>query len=533
MTFSPHKLLAVSKKTLGSDELLKGLLDFGLFTERIPPCFTSVGLADFVSNKMSSLLSETDEKKLKKSIDECAHDYIRYEALRDINIPRHIGIPHPEAYATQALSIAKHWEEITAHCNKPKPQISRIFVQYISGGRIFEMNYKGSERYMLEELEIQWMAGANFVVKADITSCFPSIYSHSIPWALHGKSEAKKSNSITKTGNLLDKTNQITRDKQTNGLLIGPHSSNIISEIVLTSIDVELQKNHKKVFRHIDDYTFYAETYDEAERFIKDLGMALRVYEMALNDKKTKILKLPRPSTENWIQQLNLFYFPPHGEVKFSIVRSYLDLALKCSQSIEKSTPLNYAIKTLAGKEVPRELNARAKKMYAQEAINLALAYPYLVPFLDDFVFTKYPHDGLSEKISEFATSLIKLGIRKLYPDTIAHALHFALKYQLMVNLDESELCNVIELNDCLSNALLWEYANIHTFNKIKEALRQKSTKILSEGKREQDINWLFIYQLSTSKVLKGNGQDFLAELKSKNFKFLPDYSNLTDTTSQ
>ena len=163
---------------------------------------------------MSGILVETDEKKLKDDIDTRAHDYIGYEALRDINIPRHLGIPHPEAYAVQSLAISRHWKEVSTHCNQPKPAISRIHVRPTGGGSIFEMNYKGEERYQLEEDEIRWMTGTQYVVHADVASCFPSIYTHSIPWALHGKATSKKLKSITALeGNLLDKCTQITRDQ--------------------------------------------------------------------------------------------------------------------------------------------------------------------------------------------------------------------------------------------------------------------------------------------------------------------------------
>lgn len=133
---------------------------------------------------MCTLLDETDEKKLKEALADRAHDFTRYEALRDSNIPRHMGVPHPEAYSVQALAIAKHWQAIATHCNKPKPVFSRIHVRHIGDGRIFEMNYKGSERFRLEEDEQKWMSGAQYVVEADIATCFPSIYTHSIPWAL-------------------------------------------------------------------------------------------------------------------------------------------------------------------------------------------------------------------------------------------------------------------------------------------------------------------------------------------------------------
>ena len=512
-----------TKEKLSSADVLTGLLDHGLFGEKVPPCFTTVGLTTIASKSMSDSLEEKNEKKLRKNIDECSHDYVRYEALRDINIPRHLGIPHPEAYAMQAFAISKHWQEIATHCNQPIPTFSRIHVRHVGNGSIFEMNYKGVERFQYEENEIQWMSGAKYVVEADIAACFPSIYTHSIPWALYGKNESKNETNLTKSaGNLLDKCSQSTRDKQTNGLLIGPHASNIISEIILTRIDTALQDSgYIKVVRHVDDYTCYVDTLDKAERFIKTLGMNLRAFEMSLNEKKTRILELPKPSDENWRLVLNRFLFPKDEEIRFSVIRSFLDLALECAQTSSKSTPLNYAIKTLAGHESPRKLNSRAKRMYVQESMNLALSYPYLVPLLDEFVFDKYWHDGLKPRIADFITSLIQLGIRKLYPDTIAHAIYYALKHELTFNLKDETLIEIVALDDCVTNVLLLEYAKKRNRPKVKSAIIKRANELKSEDSREKDRHWLLIYQVWSHKDLKGNGQGFLANLKSVDFQFL------------
>lgn len=511
-----------TKEQLSQADVLIGLLDHGLFAEKVPPCFSTAGLAAIVSETMANLLDEKNEQKLRRSIDNCGHDYVRYEALRDINIPRHMGIPHPEAYAVQALAISKHWQEIATHCNKPKPEISRIYVRHVGNGCIFEMNYKGVERFQLEENEIQWMAGAKFVVEADIAACFPSIYTHCIPWALHSKDEAKSTSSVTTlAGNLLDKCTQNTRDRQTNGLLIGPHASNILSEIILTRIDTELQaKGYRKVVRHVDDYRFFADTLDEAELFVKELGLNLRAYEMSLNEKKTRILELPRPSDENWRLVLNRFLFPNDEELRFSVIRSFLDLALECAQSVGKSTPLNYAIKTIAGSDAPRKLNPRANRMYAQEAMNLALAYPYLAPLLDEFVFDKYWHEGLKPRIADFATSLVQLGVRKLYPDTIAHALYFALKHDVALALKDDVLIEIIALDDCVANVLLLEYAKKRDRPKVKSAINKRAKDLKAEDSREKDKHWLLIYQVWSKKELEGNGQGFLAKLKDRDFQF-------------
>lgn len=511
-----------TKEKLSQADVMVGLLDHGLFAEKVPPCFSTVGLTAIVSEAMGDILDEIDEKKLRDNIDKCNHDYVRYEALRDINIPRHLGIPHPEAYALQALAISKHWQEISTHCNQPKPAISRIYVRQVGDGRIFEMNYKGVERFQLEEDEIRWMAGSQFLVEADIAACFPSIYTHSIPWALYGKPESKKKTGITKSaGNLLDRCTQNTRDKQTNGLLIGPHASNIISEIVLTRIDIALQAGGlKKVVRHVDDYRFFATTFEEAELFVKTLGMKLREYELSLNEKKTRIVELPRPSEENWRLALNRFLFPQNEELRFAVIRSFLDLALECSQALGRSTPLNYAIKTIAGGDEPRTLNPRAVRMYAQEAMNLALAYPYLAPLLDEFVFDMYWHEGLALRIADFATSLVKLGVRKLYPDSIAHALYFVLKHDLALDLEDKELIEIVALDDCVANVLLLEYAKRRKRTKVKSAITSRAKSLMTEDSREKDKHWLLIYQVWSKKELEGNGQGFLAKLKGAGFQF-------------
>lgn len=511
-----------TKEKLSPEAVRIGLLDHGLFGEKVPPCFVSEGLSAIAMELLSDLIDETNDKKIRKIIDRTEHDYVRYEALRDINIPRHLGIPHPECYSVQALAISKHWKEIAEHCNKPTPPISFIYVRHVGNGRIFEMNYKGAERLHLEEDEINWMAGAQYLVEADIAACFPSIYTHCIPWALHGKSKSKKTSNLAElSGNLLDKCTQNTRDRQTNGLLVGPHASNIVSEIILTQIDTELQsKGYTKIVRHVDDYKFYAGTIEEAESFIRDLGLSLRAYEMSLNEKKTQILKLPKPSEENWRLVLNRFVFEAGQAIRFSTIRSYLDLALECAQAIGKSTPLNYAIKTLAGLHEPRNLNSRAKRMYTQEAMNLALAFPYLSPLLDECVFIPYWHAGLQTQIGKFTTALAQLGIRRIYPDAIAQSIYLALKYQATLALSEDEFNGIVQIDDCIANVLLLEYAKSQHLKKVQRAIVKRANLLKLDDLREQDKQWILIYKTWTIKDLAGNKQGFLAKLKSKGFEF-------------
>lgn len=495
-----------------------GLVDYGLFSEKLPPCFTSEGISDYVPNILLKLITETDEKKLNKLLKNREHDFIRYEPLREVNITRQIGIPHPESHIVQCLALKRHWAKIKRHCAKPETPMSRLFVRKMSSNHVFRMNYKGKEYLENEEADIRKMTGAHYVAHTDISNCFPSIYTHSIPWALHGRSKSKENRSVLLEGNLLDKVTRGTRDGQTNGLLIGPHPSNVVSEIILTRIDHNMvQKGYKRFYRYIDDYTFYAKDHNEAEKFIHDLGMQLREYELTLNGRKTEILPMPLPIKEDWVRELNSFRLPAKGAtVHFGTVRSLLDLALELAHGAETYAVLNYAIKMM-----PRNLDSRAKRLFVQETINLALIYPYLAPILEEHVFNKHRYDGIEKAILDFIEQLLAIGIQRIFPDAIAHALYYSLKHNLQLSTPEDKLREVIEIDDCLSNVLLLEYAKRYGVNSIREDIRRRADKLKGTDPREKDRFWLLIYQLWLKKTLNDEGQQFLADLKRNRFGFV------------
>ena len=65
------------------------------------------------------------------------------------------------------------------------------------------MNYKDYHIDGNPEQEI--FIGKKYKVKADISTCFPSIYTHAIPWALVGKNNAKENrNSKKEYYNMID-----------------------------------------------------------------------------------------------------------------------------------------------------------------------------------------------------------------------------------------------------------------------------------------------------------------------------------------
>lgn len=507
---------------LSDQDILEGLLDYGLFSEVLPPCFVSKKLSKCIASELMPILKMRNSNKLRRFMQNRVRDFIRFEPLSHYNIPRQFGIPHPESYVVQSLVIQRCWAMIKRHCAKPRIPVSRIFVHRMDNERIFVMNYPGdkSTQEAREEQDIISQIGARYLVHTDISRCFPSIYSHSIPWALLGFTKAKEQRQLSLGGNLLDAATRGVSDGQTNGILIGPHASNIISEIVLTQIDVKMLQKYNYFYRNIDDYVFYAKTQTECEAFIRDLEFNLRRFNLSLNPNKTNLCELPQATEEYWVRMLRSFPWPEPSEAKpdieFKTVRLFMDLALDLSKKWQHFAVLNYAIKS-----VPPRLDKYAKSLFVQEVINLIILYPYLTFVFERYVIEKHEYTNTGDIFPKLIKELLAIGLRKLYPAAITFALYFALKYKYPVPSISRDFRKIIQIADCLSLTLLREYARFFKVPEVLKAVDRFSYKLETMSQQEQDRYWLLIYQSWSVDKLKKAKQLFLAELKRKQFCFI------------
>lgn len=285
------------------EDLRKGLLGFGMFADKLPAIFSAKPFYDYC------------EIKSFPTFEKIGRDYVRYECMRNTNIPRPLSIPSPFSYSNLCNCIVENRDEIIKVLEiktaNQKYKYSQIHIQKLSGSEsLFQMNHSYADKDQELVERIQKIPITNrFRIDADISSCFPSIYSHVLPWALVGKNVAKTNRMDKKKWyNILDFYSRNIKNEETNGLLIGPHTSNFLSEIVLSCIDNELADKYNYI-RNIDDFTCFVKTEDEAERFLLDLNDTLKKYELSLNTKKTKITKLPMNSEMDWVSSLNSFFY--------------------------------------------------------------------------------------------------------------------------------------------------------------------------------------------------------------------------------
>lgn len=507
-----------------ASQVYYALVGFGLFTEKLPSCFTSNDLINVLrDSKLDQLLKAPHIEKIidhngnkkDKKVYHCG--YIEYSTIRNTNVARVMGIPHPKTYIKQCKTITDNWDKINKYEGALKNKTSFCHVRcYGDNSPIFKMNY--SNKYLSRKLELEYSINAKYRVNADIANCFASIYTHSIPWGLVGQKTSKQNTSDNSLWyNQIDQATRNMQDQQTIGLLIGPHSSNILSEIILRQVDKNLIDKYESFVRFIDDYKYYASSFDEAKSFISDLSKELKKFELRLNDKKTKIEKLPVSTEPSWVLQLNLFTFKKHDKYSSITLNSalqFLDYTLQIhQQNNEDSAIFNYAFKILSKQSIykthiPRILN---------RILHLILMYPYLVHNLEKFIAnTNLTQDSLSSaKFGDFINQLIKNGVSEVQAEPISYALYFAIKYKL--TLDTEVVDNIFDSQeDCILYVILYHYytINLLSIKKFNDFINSLTLKI------DKDKYWLLAYECLSLNELK-NYDEFLHFLKTNHVSFV------------
>ncbi len=438
---------------INPNEIYEGLLGHGLFNAKLPPFVTSKFFYEYYKTNPSTSLKW--------------RDYIRYENIRNINIPRQLAIPNPFAYAQLCSHIKDNWDAVKEHVRvnteNQRHKISRVHVRKMEHSEsIFEMNYKNFEDDGWPENDL--LIKSNYIVHADISNCFPSIYSHSVPWALIGKDEAKLKTAPrfkNEWYNKLDEYLRIIKNGETNGVLIGPHVSNLISEIILIVVDKKLYDKGYKFIRFIDDYQCYVDSIDKADKFLIDLSVELKKFELTLNHKKTEILNLPLNSEKKWLRTLKRYLFSDENnssiKIKTREVFSYLDIALELMHEDKESKLeiLNYAIKILSSKQI----TSYTLSQYINRIHHLVLIYPYLVQLLDKYLFSAFSVEKVH--IKNMSNDLIEYGLSRSSFEPCIYGVFFALKYDFELSIENiSE--KALNSDDCIFMLITYIYCKKH-----------------------------------------------------------------------
>lgn len=179
---------------------------------------------------------------------------------------------------------------------------------------VFEQNIHSTSKYFNEldfdfkftkKLEQRLLFGGNKLLSLDLSSFYHTLYTHSIPWVVHGKQESK-SNRNTGFPNNLDNILQNCQYGETHGIPTGSITSRLIAELYMCYIDKKLLDKGYKYARYVDDIKYPFSTDEEKENFLMEFNSICREYNLILNDKKTSISEFP---FKNDRQKIDIFSF--------------------------------------------------------------------------------------------------------------------------------------------------------------------------------------------------------------------------------
>lgn len=473
----------------------------------IPPCFNSLNFTP----EISSLLSRIPESGFRKRI---GYDLVEYSSTRHNNIPRTLSLIHPKAYSLLVEKIHENWDEIK---HIKLNENSMIKPDRHGDGRMIIMNYEDPEKKILRSLEDGF--GCKYRAHTDISGCFNSIYTHSIPWAVIGFDESKKkleNGGDKHWSDYIDMFQRKTKRGETQGIPIGPATSTIVVELILGKIDAELNGKGFVFRRYIDDYTCFCKTYEEAEKFISELNSTLMKFKMQLNLHKTSIVELPRPLNDGWVSELisalpTKFITENNSKRKLTSeeVTQFLDYAI----GINKNTADGAVIKFAIGLVIYSVEKSSAQSLF-NYITNLAWHFPMLLHFLDTLIDN---HDldtaGLEKKINLIAVE----NSEKKRSDGMAWSLYILKKNG--IELYEDTAKSILQSNDCIA------ICTLHSFRRYDQEIVDFANDIISKSAYDKDQYWILLYQLFINDLIENpyQGDECFKKLKEHEVNFMPE----------
>lgn len=401
--------------------LTRDLLDRGYFPVELPPPFNSSGLASALTGAGVALpVGFSNHNFITKPV---FHNQIRAGSLR-----RRLAIPNPVNFFHTASFIERHWPQLQAAGSRSAFSLRKPVLS--PGSRALDRTTAFVE---LSMHRANTRSAAKFILKTDISRCYPSIYTHSIPWSIHTKPVAKANRTFALYGNELDTLIRAAQDGQTMGIPIGPDSSFLVAEILLNAVDVSITNLGLGApgFRYIDDYEFGFHSYSDAEQALATIQEGLNEYELALNPKKTMIIQLPEPIESAWASELRVFPFRANVRAQQSDLLRFFDRAFTLAKEDPDEAILKYAVTVIGSQNIHAANWSFCEGLLAQTLINEPATIQNVLRLFKHYDSLGYPIDRqrLAETLNLISLTHAPLG----HGSEVAWALWGCIEFNLNV----------------------------------------------------------------------------------------------------
>lgn len=256
---------------------------------------------DYVKNSLGNLELENilkDEKVMPSEYENVNHQILVKKEANYSYRPIQLINPYLYYLLVKKMTNRSSWKEI-------KDRFNALRVPHIEVASIPKVKGKSDKSHSaasvsswwenVEQRSLELSISYRYMFVTDITNCYGSIYTHTIPWALMGREVAKQKRQIKGLlGNVIDHYLQGMQYGQTNGIPQGSVLCDFIAEIVLAYADKELGDKLQTegiteyhIIRYRDDYRIFSNSKEEIERIAFYLQEVLSGLNFQLNSKKT------------------------------------------------------------------------------------------------------------------------------------------------------------------------------------------------------------------------------------------------------
>lgn len=466
---------------------LTNLIRNEYFPSELPPCFNT----DLLAKNSNDVLGWANSSNKKSSIP------YTFSGFKNINSRRKFAIANPYHYLKAIEVIRNNSDEIFKILDKSEISLSKP----LRGKPLDDKAYKKISNSISDTRhEIEMLYQDNeYQIKLDISAFFDSIYTHSIPWAIHGKSTAKKDRSKSLAGNAIDNCMQAMNYSQTNGILVGNAVSRIISEIILCTVDKKIQDKFDNIRckRFVDDYYIFTKDSYQIQSIISFIRNELGKYELTLNENKINILESPFIYGKQWIEELKLYIHLDKTVFLNKVISLYLDY--------KDISIFRYGITVVS----MHEFSKNDWILIESKIINIWTKFPSL----SDLIIKLFISNKSSVKksnIKKAINSILDKNIPLNHHQEIIWAVWVAKVFKIGIN--SKYMVEIIESENDVAIIILLDMINIGICKKSKE-LSKAVYGLKVRLDEYEDVmfssNWLLAYEINFNDWFDGYDQEF------------------------
>lgn len=533
--------------------LLKTLLSKGYFPKELPPPFTTDDFGKksrYINKKWNDLLSseraqKTGEKN-KDAYRRFKKDYIdkygsskliEFSIAKGIYSRRKLEIPNPKQYLDLSNPIIDNWNTLKSHFDISEYSQSKPVL--FEANRALRTKSKSWNNFKFEV--IQKSFGKKVELKLDILNFYPTIYTHSIPWSILGKDDAKKYFNIKNTrkpyfdtilptdnkaklyqlGDLIDTLIRNCNERQSIGIPIGPDVSFLLAELIGCRLDYEIKESLSEIphecVRYYDDYYFYLNSIGDADNALKKVQKILYEFRLETNEFKVGINELPFKYVEDWSISLSNFRFNSANNYE---LRNYFAqlFSLVNANKAKSSWIINYGLQRF------EYGNVKVKKDHYDIFLTFLLQIMLFDSSNIDQVFKiilsyeYYLNPKRKEKINKVLEQIITEHSVLNHSFEVSWSLWFYKSFK--IKCSREVLTSVLNSNDSISKIIGLDLINSNLFTGRKPALSDLVKSMDSKSLFNED--WLLAYETFRKKWLNYKSRNILNS--NKFFEYLDYY---------